>query len=279
MEKKLIVCDLDGTLLNDQKEVTKRTADTLKKAKAAGCKICFASGRGEQMMSVYADAIGGCDYMVSCNGAMARCFPEEETIYVTPLKDKDAYRALEYIFEHQLNFMMYTIDQIYYSGFGMNLRNRVVSYEKKAASLGFPVVLPAYELGVEWKQQRLDDIVKIVVYEEDEKIMAKYVEFVEHNLSDSGCETTGYGLMGTFSNQVSKQYAVEKIKSHMGITEKDVYVFGDYDNDMSMFACADNRIAMENATDELKKRASAVTKTNNEDGVAVYIEREILNDL
>lgn len=277
MSGKLIVCDLDGTLLNDQKEVTKRTADTLKEAQENGCRICFASGRGEKMMSIYSDSIEGCDYIVSCNGAMARYLPENKILYVAALRDADVNAIMEYVFEHQLSFMMYTVDRIFYSQFGREMKKRVASYEKKAASLGYPVCLPAGPLGgSDWRSVKLSQVVKIVIYEEDQAVMDQYVQFVNEKLPETGCETTGYGLMGTFSKEVSKKYAVEHIKTHMGIKSDRVYVFGDYDNDLSMFECADHRIAMQNASESVKAAATFVTLSNNEDGVAEYIDREII---
>lgn len=277
MSEKLIVCDLDGTLLNDRKEVTKRTADILIAAGNEGCRICFASGRGEKMMSIYSDAIGGCDYLVSCNGAMARYLPENKILYVAPLEDADVKVILEYVFEHQLSFMLYTVDRIYYSQFAKMMETRITSYEEKAAALGHPVHLPAGPLaGKDWKNVHLGPVTKIVIYEEDQIIMDQYVQFVKDHLPRTGCETTGYGLMGTFSKEVSKKYAVEHIKEHMGIASDRVYVFGDYDNDLSMFACADHRIAMANASEPVKNMATYVTLSNNEDGVADYIERKII---
>ena len=58
-EIKLVVCDLDGTLLNDKKMITEYSIKVLQEARRQGIQICFASGRDEQMMSVYAKLIGG----------------------------------------------------------------------------------------------------------------------------------------------------------------------------------------------------------------------------
>lgn len=69
---KLIVTDLDGTLLNDEKKVSAYTVEMIQKAKAAGIKICIASGRFDGMLSIYRDSILGCDYTISCNGAVVK---------------------------------------------------------------------------------------------------------------------------------------------------------------------------------------------------------------
>ena len=70
--KKLLVCDLDGTLLNSEERITAYTQDVLLRAKRAGMLICFASGRNEQLMNVYCSQIGNCDYIISDNGALVR---------------------------------------------------------------------------------------------------------------------------------------------------------------------------------------------------------------
>lgn len=271
---KLIVCDLDGTLLNSKKEVSARTASVLKRAKQEGFRICYASGRYEPMMSVYADAIGGCDYMISCNGALARCVSEKKALYHSLIPKAGAVAIQEYLIGERMDFTMYTVDGVCYSAYSPKLAERMESYEKLSARLGHPVELGARAVET---AQHFDDVTKIVAYEDDEARLKQYIAWVTKHMPELYCESTGYGLMGTFNQAASKQTAVESIKAHMGIGPERVYVFGDFDNDLSMFACADNRIAMGNAVQELKDAATCVTKSNDEDGVAVYVENLLNN--
>lgn len=103
MEKKekLLVCDLDGTLLNDDKNITVRTRETLKRAKAKGYAVCFASGRCEEMMSIYRDAVGGLDYIVSCNGAMTRSMSDGRIIQKQYLGSREVTEVLGYLLGHR----------------------------------------------------------------------------------------------------------------------------------------------------------------------------------
>lgn len=56
-EIKLVVCDLDGTLLNDEKMITPYTVSVMKKVREMGIAVCLASGRDEQMMSIYENSL------------------------------------------------------------------------------------------------------------------------------------------------------------------------------------------------------------------------------
>ena len=92
-------------------------------------------------------------------------------------------------------------------------------------------------------------------------------------------EPTGYGLLGVFNEGVSKFTALEEIKSILGLNSNQVAVFGDYDNDLSMFACSNHCIAMKNGSELVKKSANYITEyTNDEDGVAIFIRENIMGD-
>lgn len=270
--KGLIVCDLDGTLLQDDKQLSSYTQQTLLRAKEAGYRLCFASGRCEQMMSVYSDAVHQCDYIVSCNGALAKYMPGQTVIYESVIGVGCVRRILEYLIGHHMEFMMYSSSHMYYTDNSQALLKRIRDYELLCEKKGVPVKLPASPVYTDRPLPDYEGIIKVVAYEDDSRKLDAYYKFIDGEVEGIHCESTGYGLMGTFCENVSKRDAIESVKRHAELTSADVYVFGDYDNDLSMFECADNRIAMENAVDLLKKRATFVTKSNNKDGVAWYLE-------
>ena len=79
--------------------------------------------------------------------------------------------------------------------------------------------------------------------------------------------------------RVAKFTALEEIKSILGLNSNQVAVFGDYDNDLSMFACSNHCIAMKNGSELVKKSANYITEyTNDEDGVAIFIRKNIMGD-
>lgn len=269
---KLIVCDLDGTLLDDQERISEYSKEILKKAQKSGIKLCFASGRYEQMMSVYDSFIGGCDYMVSCNGAIVKQLPSHRILHMKLLSANQTALILRYIKEHDMIFMMYSKDHIYYSKQGERLLRRIDKYEKLCLELGYAKKLKPIGIDVQQPMKAYDNIIKIVVYEDSLDKISQYQSFV-NGLNGVCGESTGYGLMGTFNTEVSKKTAIEQIMEDMNISKKQVCVFGDYENDLSMFDCAEYKIAVDNATEVLKSKATDITASNNQDGVAKYIKK------
>lgn len=270
---KLIVCDLDGTLLNSKKRISSYTREVLMKTKELGIHICFASGRDEQMMAVYSRCIGGCSYMLSNNGALVRD-NKGNILYEAALEKPDIQQILAFLTQQQMVFMMYTAQTMYFSNDSEKLKKRITSYEKLSDELGYPMKLAAESITDSDIYRDFDDVAKIVVYEDSEIRMSRFLEFAG-NLANVHCESTGYGLQGAFHKSVSKKTALLKIMEQLGIVENQVCVFGDYDNDLSMFECAGRRIAMGNSIQCLKDAASKITLSNDEDGVAVYLENEL----
>lgn len=269
-EIKLLVCDLDGTLLDDNKQVTPYTAGVLREAREKGMKVCFASGRYESMMSVYTDSVGGIDYNLSCNGAMAREEQTGEVIFCAAMTSETVDQILAYLREQKMAFMMYATGTIYYLD-RPRLAKRLKDYEALTAKMGFPKTLHSKAISLDQKEC-YQDVVKIVAYEDDEERLGQFEQFIA-DLPGVHCESTGYGLMSAADLKASKKTALYTIMEKMQITEKNVCVFGDYTNDLSMFECASHRIAMANAVQEVKDRATYITDSNNEDGVAHYIEK------
>lgn len=269
---KLIVCDLDGTLLNSKKDLTKASIDTLKEAKEKGIRICFASGRYDQMMSVYSEAIGGVDYLLSCNGAYVKA-KAGKVLYKECLNDEVKEKIYHYLYEHNMVAMTYTTDHMYYVKDSEVLMKRITDYEALAKRKGYPTKLPASPIELTGSHDFIKDVIKIVAYDEPE-ILSEFSTFVE-GLKNVKNESTGYGLMGVFHPEVSKFSGIEAIKKEMNITDENVIVFGDYDNDLSMFACAKYSVAMANASENVKKAATDFALSNDENGVSEYIKHNI----
>lgn len=270
---KLIVMDLDGTLLNDKKEITVLTKTILKKCKERGIKLCLASGRYDQMMSIYDWDLEGVDYILSCNGAFAKS-GDGTVIYSSTLEAKSAKRILEYCYRENLDVMVYTDSMAYYTKNREKLMKRMVGYEKKCAMRGMNCVMSKMPLDYELPVPDLEPIQKIVAYV-DEEAQKEFVNFCDLD-NKVYTESTGYGLMAAFNQGISKKYGIEEIKKNMGITSRNVMVFGDFDNDISMFDCSDYSVCMINGSDTAKSKANYITELdNNHDGIADFLVKNL----
>ena len=268
---RLVVCDLDDTLLNDQQRITPYSAAVLKALRKTGIALCFASGRDEQMMAAYVQQVGGCDYLITNNGAVV-LDAQKQVLHSSYLPREDTEAILAYLQSKEIPCLLHGNGSFYASDNGQPLTNRVKTSQLRAQEIGFPIQMRIRNLRDAWEEDSLDVGEKIVTYETREAQRHDYRDFL---LAHPGvrCEATGYGLMGVFSKDVSKQDALERVKVHLGVTDQQVCVFGDYENDLSMFACAAHRVCVANAVPALKAAATAITDSNNEDGVAKYLQK------
>ncbi len=267
---RLVVCDLDDTLLNDQQRITPYSEAVLKALRAKGIALCFASGRDERMMAAYVQQVGGCDYLITNNGAVV-LDGQKNVLHSSYIAREDAEAILSWLTQRQIPCLLHSKGAFYAADNGQPLTNRVRTSQQRSEEIGFPVAFKICSLRDAEPEQALDAGEKIVTYETCEDQRRSYRAFLS-TLPGVRCEATGYGLMGVFHKDVSKQAALEGVMAHMGIGPHQVCVFGDYDNDLSMFACADHRIAVANGVPALKAAATAITASNNEDGVAKYLQ-------
>ena len=198
-------------------------------------------------------------------------------IYKNSLNKDDFINVFELIKEHGYKAMIYSSDSAYYPIGVDKMLNKIENYKNKLALNGFDVDFPAYAYDDISDFYDLNDISKAVIYED----ISNLKEFINQYLLDFNItfEPTGYGLLGIFNEGVSKFTALEEIKSILGLNSNQVAIFGDYDNDLSMFACSNYCIAMKNGSELVKKSANYITKyTNDEDGVAIFIRENIIGD-
>lgn len=270
-EIRLVVCDLDDTLLNDQQRITPYSEAVLKALRSRNIALCFASGRDERMLAAYDRQVGGCDYLITNNGAVV-LDGQRNILHSSFLARKDTDAILAYLQKENIPWLLQANGAFYASDNGKPLTDRVRTCRQRSLEIGFPVEFRICSLRDAEAEGALDVGEKIVTYETREDQRRNYRAFLT-SLPDVRCEATGYGLMGVFHKDVSKQAALETVKAHAGIGSGQLCVFGDYDNDLSMFACADHRICVANGVPALKAAATAITDSNNEDGVAKYLQK------
>lgn len=271
----LIVSDLDGTLLNNAKKISERTLRALKAARAKGIKLCMASGRYDEMMSIYSDAVGGCDYLLSCNGAMVKNEKSKEVLFSACITSENVGKILNYFKMEKLTFMMYGFDTIYYERNQATMLQRIKDYETLTMEVKLPKKLTYQAIDLEGNLN-FENIIKIVAYEKEPEVIQKIRHYVDEI---AGCcmDSTGYGIYGIFHESVSKKRGIDAIKEELKLTDEEVIIFGDWDNDLSMFESGGICVGMANASILIKEKATFLTASNEEDGVAIVIEK-LLND-
>ncbi len=282
---KLIVTDLDGTLLNHEKKVSNYTVDILKKAKARGIDLCIATGRFVDDIKPEMEEYGLHPYFINMNGAEIR-EPNGNLIEEINIPDEKLEEIYNYFIENGLVPELYTNDGEYV----INLTHEESKQELlRRMQFLFPhkkIELSEVEDNLRFKRRNyaksikelIDNNIKvrkIIGFTADSDLINK-VKRHFNSFDDLVCVsalTTNFEITHI---EAQKGPALKKLIKDIGIKADEVMIFGDGENDLSMFELFDNAVAMKNSMQLILDKARYVCDSNINDGVAKYIEKEIL---
>lgn len=245
MDIKLFASDLDGTLLNGQHRISKKSADTIRRAQRAGKIFIAATGRAWSSVSPIFQSAGLSCGAVLLNGAEYR-ERDGSVLFREYLSKEDAGRILRILLDDQIDFEMHTDRGDFSTDTGRFRDTRPLS----SLSTGYRVMkffIAGRNLSVIKNQPEN----KSGIY-----IASSAPDNIEITAS---CATKETMLM-----RAAKWY---------GITQREVAVFGDGENDMPMLRFFDHSYAVGNAPEDVKRCAAHVIGTNAEDGVARAIQK------
>lgn len=267
METKALVMDIDGTLTNTEKNITKATKDAIRKILEQGHKVVLASGRPAFGMRRYADELelkryGG--YLLSHNGARALDYCTGKVIFQKTL-------PLELLPD------LYAFAREKGCGLATHSENAVIS----AFAPDDYVALEARINGMPVKEaENFPDYVKFDIYKCFMTADSERAAALEKELQViCGFRASVYRSEAFFieivPRDVDKGDSLARLMEGIGIRREDVICCGDGFNDISMIRYAGVGVAMGNAQPPVKEAADYVTAGNDEDGLVQVIERFI----
>lgn len=267
---KLVAIDIDGTLVNNQRIITPKVAESLKKARQQGVYIVLCTGRplmGVEKYLTELELLGAEDYAITYNGGLVVNTNTGEVVVEQGLT-RAQYLEVDTL-ARSLNVHLHTSDKsaIYTS-------NRDIS--RYTINEAFLVDMPVRYRTPEEIANEVQPVKMMMIDEPEylneviEKIPAEYFE--KYNLVKS---TPFY--LEVLNKETSKGNAVRALADKLGIAQAEVMAIGDEENDLTMIDYAGLGVAMGNATEAVKKISQAIVGTNEEDGVSQAIERFVLN--
>ena len=268
MGYKMIVLDLDDTLLKNDRTISARTKKTLLEAQAAGVKVVLASGRPDFAVKPIAKELelekhGG--FIVSFNGAKITDSANGNELFSAGMSAEAVHKLFEMSKAEGAFIHTYIGDDIIASEM-----NEYTDIEKQIT--GMNIIVPS-----DFKAYIKNDVVKVIVLQSPEKIKAieeKWKPIIKNELY----MTTSKPFFLEFMNpSVDKGKSVLRLAQMLQISAAEIIAFGDSCNDISMLEAAGTGVAMENAVERVKSIADYVTASNENDGVALAVERFVLN--
>lgn len=276
---KLIVSDMDGTLLNEKMMISQTNADAIREAEKQGIPFMVATGRGFTEAKPLLEEAGLSCPIITLNGAQV--YDEKGTILKTAGITKDtARKILATIRENNLYCEITTGNGI----FSDNKAKRIES----VASLLFEtnpettykmaVVLAAARLEImnihyidnydELIEDETIDVLKIIAFSQDGQRTLLPISAELNQIGDLAITSSFENNIEINHVDAQKGIAVSEMAKKMDIDLDDVMTFGDNLNDLSMLKITGFSFAMENGAQETKNTAKYLTSANNENGVA-----------
>lgn len=260
MDYKLIAADMDGTLLNSQGCITEKTIDAIRKVAEKGVLFTICTGRPIQGVERYYNVLEPDSPVITYNGAMIVMGKTREILYKQNIESCDARDILKWGRKLKTTVIAWSDNKLYAN----ELNDRVHDYKK--LSLVEPILITDEEELIN------NGVTKFLWYDDAEKIR-HYQEVLADKLSKGVTYCTSKPtFLEFFDSRVSKAVAMEKIGEHFGIRREEMVAIGDGFNDLPMIEYASLGVAMGNAPEEIKKKADYVTLSNDDDGIAHFIE-------
>lgn len=257
---KMVVTDMDGTLLNSDHEVSSRFFEIFQELQRLNIKFVAASGRQYNSIISKLESIRDEIIVIAENGGYS--VYQDQELLSTPLSTKNKELVLN---------TLHKIDDIHPVLCGKRIA--YITGKSDAFTQKLKEYYSKFEI-IETLDNHLDEILKIAVYHfnSSEKFIYPNVKHLEEFLK---VKVSGENWLDISSANANKGYALQKVMDLHSITADEVMVFGDYNNDIEMLSLASYSFAMANAHPNVKKVAKYSTASNDEMGVENILEKLI----
>ena len=272
MKYKLLVLDVDGTLLNDEREISKRTLAALLKVQQMGVRIVLASGRPTYGLMPLAKTLelgnyggfvlsyNGCQIIKAQNGEILfeRRINPEMLPYLEKKARKNGFAIFTY---HDDTLITDSPDNEYIKNEALLNNLKIIREDEFSTAIDFAPC-------------------KCMLVSDKEEALIELEQHWERRLA---------GTLDAFRSEpyflevvpcgVNKANTLGALLEHLGVTREEVIAVGDGVCDVTMLQLAGMGVAMGHSQDSVKVCADYVTASNEEDGVALAVEKLILAEV
>jgi Cof subfamily protein (haloacid dehalogenase superfamily) len=260
----LVLADVDGTLVTEQKVLTSRAQTAVRSLRKAGVRFAITSGRPPLGMAMLFDPLELDTPIAGFNGGL---FVERDlTILAQKTVPEDVARqAIDLIREHGLDAWVYSGNDWLITTPG------APHVAREAWTVKFePKVVKDFD-------DRLHQVAKIVGVSDDLDRVQRCEADAQAAFGQRATANRSQPYYLDITNKdANKGAVVEYLSRHMGVPAEEIATIGDQPNDVLMFKRSGLSIAMGNASDQVKSQAHVTTDSYNDEGFAKAMERFVL---
>lgn len=262
---RLIVCDIDNTLLPAGGNISDETMDAIRSLPSS-TGFTIATGRSFHVVRKFVEEFGLSAPVITSNGAQVYDYNENMPIYENCFPDDVASDLMKTLISRGFDFVAYGKDGIFHRPDSSHM----AFFNNYNASVREEIRAPLIPLNEEALSEVPEKLTKILVYEPTDDLIKVLSEKKALEVTSSM-----HKVIDIMPSGCTKGNAVVALASYLRVPIKNVYCFGDGDNDISMFTCGAVGIAMGNASDLARSYASLITRNCKDDGVAYAIRHLI----
>ena len=261
---RLVVADVDGTLVTPDKIVTPRAREAVREVMKANIAFAITSGRPPKGMKTLIEDLRLQTPIAAFNGGLF-VRPDLSVLRRRVIPGENVTSVIDILTRAGLDVWIYTDNDWY-------VRSRHAPHvDREAWTVRYdPIVTPAFD-------SVQNSVVKIVGVTDDAELMARCLEEVHRTSGQhvSAALSQPY-YMDVTHPQANKGEVISALSVWLGIPTDQIASIGDMPSDVLMFRRSGMSIAMGNANDEVQRAAMFVTSSNTEEGFALAIERRVL---
>ena len=272
----LVAIDLDGTLLNSKKTCSLRTQAVIEALLKTGRKVCFVTGRGIVDTIPFAEQCGLTEHLITANGAYIWDMKNKKAIKQTGLDADIVDYTIEMSRSEKMFLWLFTPDNVHFE---------TPDYLYEAIISKYPDFTSNQcnldEIDNKNVLKSLFILEKAKALEIKEHLSQKYGSRIHMiinsaHTSDPNDLTKELAYLEILDSKSNKGNALEYLCKYYQIPLANIIAFGDEDNDIEMLEIAGVSVAMGNANQSVIDVAKNKALTNDEDGVADFIEKHLL---
>lgn len=270
---KMVALDLDGTTFDSAGDISEHTVNTLEKAAAAGAHIVVSTGRSYASLPDHIKDVSGIEYAITSNGAHVNRMGSGEQIYSDFLDPQAVERVAELKTETGADIEVFINGKAYVDE----------SYYEDVKENGCEFRNADYVL---WSRRPVPDVTALMLENKEEienvNFVFRTLELLEE-AKPKVCAIENANITSSFLSNLevggpntSKKTALLWLTDRLGISTDELMCCGDAPNDQAMLELAAIGVAVANAWGGLKDHADYITASNDDDGVALAIEKFVL---
>ncbi|MBR2811721.1 MAG: HAD family phosphatase [Solobacterium sp.] len=261
---RLVLVDIDGTLLNSKGIVTPDTIAAVNQLREAGITFGIATGRSPYAVKTLVKEWGigeAADIIMGFNGSGTLYLDTDEMVSFAPLSGEGIQELLH-------DFQGFSFNAGIYDGYGFHALKKDAIAERTAVNNHFELIIDDF---TSYFRTGAPKVLLMTDKEELDRILAHYETL--HPVHYRAFRSAPV-LLECINPELTKSKGIAAICARMHITADQVLTFGDMMNDYEMIRDYVG-VAMGNADERIKKAAKYITASNDEDGIAVFLNKYI----